>query len=256
MKNRPVPLKLKLKSVIKQIGTAAADILWPRRCICCDCRVPIGRSVSLCSDCMSLPLKERVVFVEPDRYFEQAVCALCYRDNVRSAMINYKFRAQKYLSDTFSYALYTAVKNMDFLKEYTFICPVPLHPLREREYNQSLLIAAHLAKTLNLKLYPDLLFKAKNLTPLSKMGYSMRRAKIVGALDFNVKYDITGKNIIILDDIYTTGSTADECSKILRMHGAAKVTVLAACYADVKGDTNDVDADNLSDQELWSGLDT
>ena len=78
------------------------------------------------------------------------------------------------------------------------------------------------------------------------MGYEMRSASVKGAIDFNLKYDIFGKSILLLDDIYTTGSTTDECAKILRMHGAEKVTVLAACYADVKGGEYYGDADNIS----------
>lgn len=224
----------------------AADILWPKKCIMCGCLVPIGRKAAVCDDCSCLIKKHCTDFVEPDRYFEEAIGALPYESRVRDAMIRYKFSGHAYLKSAFSHAVMQGISGRNFLGEYRLVCPVPIHPLRDREYNQSLLIARELADALGLDLCPDLLIKTKNLTPLSTMGYAMRRSSIVGAIDFNVKYDIFGKNILLLDDIYTTGSTADECSKILKMNGAANVIVIAACYADRKGDDNNADANNLS----------
>ena len=244
-------IKINNKISASAIAETVIDIFYPKRCICCNFPAPVGNAVSLCSDCLKHIPKNSVVYVEPDRYFEMAVCALPYEKHTRNAMINYKFNEFKYLSHTFSAGIRKAVEEIDFPKEYTIICPVPLHPLRERPYNQSLLIAEELAGNFNLTLYPDLLLKVKNLTPLSQMGYAMRRASICGAIDFNMKYNIDGKKIILVDDIYTTGSTADECAKILKIYGADEVTVFAACYADQKGDEEGVDADNLSDQEFW-----
>ncbi len=227
------------------IGEFLSDILWPKRCIVCACRPPLGRRESLCDDCKSVVKKLSFNFVEPDRYFEEAIAALPYDGNVRDAMMRYKFSGYKYLGKAFSEALSICLDDYN-LTDYSIICPVPIHHMRDREYNQSLVIAEDISKKLGITLCPDLLIKTKNLSPLSKMGYEMRSASVRDAIDFNLKYDIFGKNILLLDDIYTTGSTADECSKILMMHGAANVTVLAACYADMKGEEDYGDADNIS----------
>jgi len=222
-----------------------SDIFWPKKCIVCTCRTPLGRKAALCDDCRAKIKKLSFNFVEPDRYFEEAIAALPYEGNIRDAMIRYKFSGYKYLGDAFSEALGICLEDYD-LSDHSVICPVPIHRLRNREYNQSLVIAENISEILGIPLCPDLLVKVKNLTPFSKMGYEMRSASVKGAIDFNLKYDIFGKSILLLDDIYTTGSTTDECAKILRMHGAEKVTVLAACYADVKGGEYYGDADNIS----------
>ena len=241
----------KRKSVHKMISCFSeifTDVLCPKRCIKCNCLVPIGRKETLCDDCKKLVHKLFQVVVEPDSFFDEVICALPYEAFTRDAMLRYKFGGRRYLAKGFSKAVELAVEEFGFADEYSFICPVPTHRARDREYNQSYLIASELG--VNAQVAENLLIKLKNIRPLSSMGYLMRRECIKGAIEFNLKYDIFGKNILLVDDIYTTGSTVNECARILKMHGASKVTVLAACYR--KGDDGNFHADNLRDQELRS----
>lgn len=220
------------------------DVLWPKKCIKCNKIIPIGKKEALCGECESGVLMNSSIVIEPDRYFEEVHSALPYEEHVRKYMIDYKFHSFKYLRYAFSKAVEKIVEGRDFLDTHKIICPVPIHHMRDREYNQSLLIAEELSEKFSLELCPDLLIKTKNLKPMSAMGYAMRQASIPGAIDFNLCYDVYGKNVILVDDIYTTGSTADECAKILRMHGCENVIVLTSCYRDVtKGDVYFADAD-------------
>jgi predicted amidophosphoribosyltransferase len=68
-----------------------------------------------------------------------------------------------------------------------------------------------------------MIIKIKNTKPFNKLTAKMRRKLVRGSYIFNENYDITGKNIILIDDIYTTGATINECSKILKMYGANAV---------------------------------
>lgn len=235
----------KISVVLRYFGEVAADILCPKKCIVCGCLVPLGRKESICCDCMSSIGKNSAVVIEPDSYFEEVIGAVPYEGNIRKSMIRFKFNSRRYLYSAFGYCIYSLIKDREFLKDYHIICPVPIHPLRSREYNQSSLIAKYIADRLGLKLCDDMLLKVKNISPLSSMGYSLRRSSVLGVFDFNLKYDIFGKNIILLDDIFTTGSTANECAKILRMYGAANVIVLAACHGEQKGDNGHGDATDL-----------
>ncbi len=241
---KQIKFKSSSRKIIRYVCEFLSDVFWPKKCIVCNCRSPLGQRASLCDDCKSIVKKLSFNFVEPDRYFEEAIAALPYDGNIRNALMKYKFYGFKYLRSAFSTALKVCLGDYN-LQGYSLICPTPIHKLRNRDYNQSLVIANELSQSLNIPFLPDLLIKTKNLSPLSKMGYSMRRVSVKGAIDFNLKYDIFGKSILLVDDIYTTGSTADECSMILRMHGAAKVTVLAACYANMKGGEDNGDADNI-----------
>lgn len=215
------------------------DIFYPKSCIVCNSFVNIGKKVSLCPDCSNRLNKHVKVIRDTDKYFEEAICALEYSGNVKSAMADYKFRGIRYLSAAFGYAVGKALANREFINDISVICPVPLHPLRDREYNQSELIASHIAKEYSINHIPDLLIKIRNLSPLSRMGYKMRVNSIKSAIAFNSCYNIVGKNICLVDDIYTTGTTVNECARILKMYGASKVYVATACYTELGKDTSD-----------------
>ena len=126
-------------------------------------------------------------------------------------------------------------KLCQFIKSYDIILSVPLHKkrLKERGYNQSQLIAKKLVKEYNLHnnkkmiYYNDVIIKTKNIKPQSTKNLKNRIQDVIGIYEIKNKEKIIGKNIIIFDDIYTTGSTANECKKILLEAGANKVGILA-----------------------------
>ena len=126
-------------------------------------------------------------------------------------------------------------KLCQFIKSYDIILSVPLHKkrLKERGYNQSQLIARELVKEYNLHnnkkmiYYNDVIIKTKNIKPQSTKNLKNRIQDVIGIYEIKNKEKIIGKNIIIFDDIYTTGSTANECKKILLEAGANKVGILA-----------------------------
>ena len=126
-------------------------------------------------------------------------------------------------------------KLCQFIKSYDIILSVPLHKkrLKERGYNQSQLIAKKLVKEYNLHnnkkmiYYNDVIIKTKNIKPQSTKNLKDRIQDVIGIYEIKNKEKIIGKNIIIFDDIYTTGSTANECKKILLEAGANKVGILA-----------------------------
>lgn len=220
--------------IVSKLPAVLADVFYPQRCIMCNLPVNIGSTYSLCTDCRDKLSKYGKVVRDNDKYFEEAVCALEYSDYIKTAMTDYKFRNNRYLYRTFAYAVYQKVYMRDFIHDISIICPVPIHPMREREYNQSELMAKYLSGLMGIDFCKDLLIKIKNITPLSKMGYRLRKHRIKSAVTFNIQYNIVGKTICLIDDIYTTGATANECSRILRMYGAKKVYVLSACYATDK----------------------
>lgn len=230
----------KTADIIKNIFL---DLFYPRRCILCNSHINIGKTYNICRRCnMNLKDSGKVVR-DNDKYFEEAVCALEYSDFVKSSMRDYKFYNIRHLHKTFAYVIYQKIKDREFLKDVSLICPVPLHPSRDREYNQSYLVARHLGTLIGINCLEDLLFKIKNVNPLSKMGYSMRKQMIKSAIAFNITYNIEGKTICVVDDIYTTGTTANECARILMMYGAEKVYILSACYAADKKSGGNINAD-------------
>jgi len=109
------------------------------------------------------------------------------------------------------------------------IIPVPLHTsrLRERGYNQSLLIAKALGEGLQKPLRQELLVRKRNTRSQTKLNVAQRVENVSGA--FQVKYpvEVRDKRIILVDDVITTGATADACSRSLLNAGAKEVLVAA-----------------------------
>ena len=95
-----------------------------------------------------------------------------------------------------------------------------------RGYNQSALIAKSLANKLNIIHEEKVLLKRVNNKPQSTKNKESRKENVIGVYYTKNEYKIIGKKILLLDDIYTTGSTVNECCRILKTAGARKVDVI------------------------------
>lgn len=115
--------------------------------------------------------------------------------------------------------------------EYDLIVPLPLHParLRERGFNQSQEIARHLGRRLGLPVDAASLIRRRPTPPQAGLTQKERHANVRGA--FECWTDLAGRRALLVDDVMTTGATADECARVLRLHGATSVTVAVAARA-------------------------
>ncbi len=162
--------------------------------------------------------------------FDKAIGALKYEGTVRKSMHKYKFKSCKYYSTAFAKYMYDAFGNFSYF-DNCVICCVPVSRSRNRAYSQTEEIAAEFCRLLgNDEFIPDLLIKTKDLAPLSSMNRVQRANSVNGVFDLNPLYSVCGKNIVIIDDILTSGATADECAAVLKMYGAMSVFVVCACY--------------------------
>jgi len=111
---------------------------------------------------------------------------------------------------------------------YDLMLPVPLHikKLRERGFNQSLLLARQLANKWTIPVDFSLLKRQKFTLSQTGLNKKEREENIRGAFVVSDKKKVTGKKIILVDDVYTTGATLNECAKTLRKAGAVEVAVL------------------------------
>lgn len=119
-------------------------------------------------------------------------------------------------------------KYVELFGKYDIIGAVPIHKKRmlERGYNQSELIAKEIAKNIQGIEYKKLLKKTKNNQTQSELKKEERLENVKNVYEIQNKQIIQDKKIILFDDIYTTGSTVNECSKVLKENGAKEVLVL------------------------------
>lgn len=120
-------------------------------------------------------------------------------------------------------------ENIEFIKKYDVLIPIPIHKdrMRTRGYNQSELIAKDLAYEIkNIKLENRVLIKTKNIIAQSSLNKKQRENNIKDVYQIKSVEKVMNKKILLLDDIYTTGSTVNECAKILKEAGCKEVGII------------------------------
>ena len=136
---------------------------------------------------------------------------------IRKIILNYKFNDKSYLYKTFVNFLLKNEKFFEILKSYDTIIPVPISQKRrkERGYNQSELIAKEMAKAIGNHYNNQCLFKTRNIIEQSKLKKEERQKNIQGVYELRNEKLLQDKKILLIDDIYTTGSTVNECARML-----------------------------------------
>ncbi len=128
--------------------------------------------------------------------------------------------------------LFLTTYNID-LKNIDLIVPIPLHPTRQRErgYNQSLLIAHMLAEDLRIPLESQHLIRVRHTPNQARLSQKERWTNIEAAFKIKPHNNFRQKNILLVDDLYTTGATVSQAAKILKTAGAQNVFVLTIAIA-------------------------
>lgn len=151
-----------------------------------------------------------------------------YEEKIRNLILQYKFNDKAYLYKTFCEFIVKNKKVFDFIKKYDIIIPVPIHKkrLKTRGYNQSELIAKELAKRTKLIFLKDVLVKKINNNAQSTLNKKEREENAKNVYKLINSEKIKNKNVLIFDDIYTTGATINSCIKELENVGVKNIGIL------------------------------
>lgn len=229
------------------------DLFFPRQAKCIFCSKETS-TLGICDDCYehmpfikeptcdicggTLVGKGSVCIECKNRTmtFDKCYCILEYRDEVRSKIIALKQNGKKHIAETFAYLVEDKV--MPLLENIDIIIPVPIHEerVKERGFNQSEVLCKNLQST--GKVNKDICRRIKNTPHQTGLGRDNRESNLVGAFEIKDKKQIKDKTILIVDDIYTTGSTLNEIAKTLYKCKAKKV--IALCLARTPVNLNKV----------------
>lgn len=224
------------------------DLLFPPTCEFCG---KVGKYV--CDNCY-----KKVIYLElkkeekNDKFFMYK-----YDNEIRKLILKYKFEDKSYLCNFFADKILNSSEAVEFIKQYDIIIPVPLHKKRflERGYNQTKEVAKIISNKINknvlnkikvnevdertigtnniekdtikvIKLENNVLKKNKNIAPQSTKKVEARLSDVKNVFYVKNADKIKNKNVLIFDDIYTTGATASECKKVLMEAGAKKCGIM------------------------------
>ena len=213
---------------MKKIINNILELIYPPVCGFC------GNICSnyICTKCHAkikkYEIKNKENYKTKNMYFNELFSIFKYEEDIRKLILKYKFQNKAYLYKTFSKIILNNKKICGNLKKYDIIIPVPIHKKRknQRGYNQTELIAKEISKSLNIKMENNVLIKNINTKAQSELSKKERKDNIKGAFKVQNLRKIENKNILIIDDIYTTGSTANQCSKTLKLAGAKNIGIL------------------------------
>ena len=123
----------------------------------------------------------------------------------------------------------------EFLNEspVDMIIPVPLHPkrLRWRGFNQSVLLARQISRIYDVPVDPFVLYRGKETPPQTQLTEDERQKNVRGAFSLNPRKPVEGNRLLLVDDVYTSGATVNECSRSLKRGGAKEVYVITLARA-------------------------
>ncbi|MBC06686.1 ComF family protein [Thalassospira sp.] len=162
--------------------------------------------------------------------FDQARAALVYDDHSREYLLRFKHADRGDLTPLLARWVYQAGKGI--WEQADLIVPVPLHRKRllKRRYNQSGLLAAKLSRMTGVHWDGLVLRRARNTRSLGGLGPSSRKREVGGAFEVDevqaVKCNLAGARVVLIDDVLTTGATANACVRALKRSGAMHVSVI------------------------------
>jgi len=160
-------------------------------------------------------------------YIDEVYAIFNYTDKIKDLIETYKFKRYTKLSEFFVPFVMEHIEK--FIPEFDVIIPVPLHPSRKRErgFNQIELILDKVSEKMGINYRKDVLIRVKPTKSQAKIkDDEKRKINVRGAFKIIKRSGIKNKNILIVDDVFTTGSTLEECAKVVKEKGALKVYAL------------------------------
>ena len=211
------------------------DLFFPPKCVFCRRLLGSGEQ-SVCSLCpQTLPRRARTS--APGPFCDACAVPLRYEGVVRESVLRFKFHGMKGYADVYGSLVAESVRELPETS-FDFVTWVPVSKKRERQrgYDQARLLAAAVARELDLPLCAAL---EKTVHTPAQSGISdpaRRRANILGV--YQPLGDLTRCRVLLVDDVITTGATCSECARVLRQAGAAYIAC-AALAATEKDKTKD-----------------
>ena len=205
-------------------------VLFDRTCILCGRVLPAEkRSAALCPDCareVRTEYRYHGEFSVPGA--DGAAAALCYRGRVKEALHRFKFGGRPQYAAWFAAEMAAVLAAQLDRWQPTCITYLPLGFLRARErgYNQTALLARELSARIGVPLAEEALVKIRDTPRQADLSAAERRENLVGSFRVHQRKEVENKTILLVDDVLTTGATAEAIARALKGAGAKRVILL------------------------------
>lgn len=230
--------------IVKEYLYDFFNLLFPD--LCCACARQLHRAEKhLCTHCLyDLPYTDFHLYAENTvaRLFwgrlncHAAMAMLYFRKgtSVQRLMHQLKYKGQTELGVKLGMLLGDRLKSTTTYQYADLIIPVPLHPkrLRSRGYNQSECIASGMSSVMGVPVANNLLLRQKATATQTKKSRYNRFENMLNVFGLSQPAALTGKHVILVDDVITTGATLEACGQLLLNNGVGKVSIVALAFAE------------------------
>lgn len=222
-------------------GNPVTNFVFPRICLICS-----SDTRYLCSRCLKRLEKPRHKCFRCNQHNpfgeycfsckgpfspDKVVAAFLYEGQIKEAIHQYKYEDAFILAKDLARALLPLVRSVSRYKDFTLsFVPLSDKRFKARGYNQAELLAREVAKLLNIKVAALMDRSAQEETQVASKTKRARKKNIKGVFSVQSKASVPA-NVILVDDVVTTGATVEEASKVLKRAGAKKVVVVALATA-------------------------
>ena len=240
--------------ILTKLKQTLINAFYPKhiKCICCKDELVSQNVYDMCENCyLSLPFikyhycNRCGLQFEKDGsgiclnckatnfYFDFARSAVTFDDKIIPCIHKLKYARYKFLAKPLSYLLYDTLMIQDW--KIDLICYVPLFTTREKDrgYNQARELAQNLSKLTNIEVCDDII-RIRDTPTQTKLSRRERQENVKDCFKLTKPSTFKNLNILLIDDVFTTGSTTNEISKQLKKVGANKVYVLTVAHAGFK----------------------
>jgi ComF family protein len=244
--------RYKLERIMKFRSTLFQFFL-PPQCPCCE-KFSEETQQGFCSNCLSeihwieppfcsicgIPFVSKEIENHPcgacvthRKYFTMARALGAFEGSLQEAIHRWKYEGKTHLTPFFAEWLAEGLNRYWEPDSLDLLIPVPLHTqrLRQRGFNQALLLVKELSRRTGIPYQKTILQKEKSTIPQVNLSGVEREKGVRGTFHVIRKEELLGKSILLVDDVYTTGATVNECSKVLLRGGVERVDILTLAHA-------------------------
>ena len=244
-------------NAVSRYGRLFLDVLYPRNCpVCRDVVTPKGESV--CTGCREfLPYVTepacmkcgKPINSEQEEYcedcgkrkfsYERGYAVFTYDEVMQQAVADYKYNNKKEYAIFFAQELAEVYRSRLSGLGIEALVPVPIHRARRRYrgYNQTEVMCEELSRLIGIRVDTQLLVREKKTAPQKELSEAERLQNLESAIRWNParqQNSVVPRTVLLVDDIYTTGSTAEVCARVLLRNGIQKVYLLCLCIGSAR----------------------
>jgi competence protein ComFC len=229
------------------------DLIYPRWCLACGLSLQATQHFYVCPDCI-----RKIDYIPPDEacprcghalgpyrqniknqiacpdcrgngltFIKQVIAVGKYDNILRNLILQFKYGSERLLAAPLAALLIERLKTSGIINQIDIIIPVPLHVkrLKTRGFNQAELVAQYISRAYKTPFSVDNLIRIKDITPQAALPRQARLTNPQNAFALKKPAEIRKKNILLIDDVLTTGATAQEIARVLREAGANHIYV-------------------------------